>query len=183
MIPEQAMAHLGNSISVLCANCQGLRNYAKRLDVINYFKETHASIVCLQDTHWTEKDSKAIKTLWGIYLGSQTNSHGVAILLNNNFEYKVLKCRKDKKGNLLNLILKLCMMILNIIHVYGPNTDNMEFYKNVQGLLKDTNSDYTLICGDFNLVLTPDLDSYNYKHINNPWARQIILNMMVEGDL
>ena len=87
-IPKQAMAHLSNSISVLSANCQGLRNYAKRLDVIDYFKETHASIVCMQDTHLTEKDSNAIKTLWGndIYLiGGQTNSRGVAILLNNNY--------------------------------------------------------------------------------------------------
>ena len=156
------MGHLGSSISVLSANCQGLRNYAKRLDVINYYKETHASIVCLQDTHWTEKDSKTIKTLWGndIYLsGGQTNSRGVAILLNNNFEYEILKCRKDESGNLLNLILKLSTMILNIICVYGPNTDNTEFYKDVQDLLEDTNSDYTLICGDFNLVLNPDLDS------------------------
>ena len=74
---KQAMAHLGNSISVLSANWQGLRNCAKRLDVINYFKETHASIVCLQDTHWTENDSKSVKTLWGndIYLsGGQTCS-------------------------------------------------------------------------------------------------------------
>ena len=129
---KNSMAHLGNSISVLSVNCQGLRNYAKRLDVINYFKETHASIVCLQDTHWTEKDSKAIETLWGndIYLnGGQTNSRGVAFVFNNNFEYKVLKCRKDKNGNLLNLILKLSMMILTIICVYGPNIDNMEFYK------------------------------------------------------
>ena len=132
------------------------------------------------------KDSKTIKTLWGndIYLsGGQTNSRGVAILLNNNFEYEILKCRKDENGNLLNLILKLSTMILNIICVYGPNTDNTEFYKDVQDLLEDTNSEFTLICGDFNLVLNPDLDSYNYKHINNPRARQIVLNMMVECDL
>ena len=180
------MAHLGNSITVLSANCQGLQNKEKRFDVINYFKETHASIVCLQDTHWTEKDIKAIKALWGndIYLsGGQTNSRGVAILLNNNFEYEVLNYKKDKNGNFLNLILKLSTMIVNIISIYGPNTDNTEFYEEVQNLLDDGNSDYTLICGDFNLVLNPDLDSYNYKHINNPRARQMVLNMMSEFDL
>ena len=75
------------------------------------------------------------------------------------------------------------MMILNIICVYGPNSDNTEFYKDVQDLLEDTNSDYTLMCGDFNLVLNADLDSCNYKHINNPRARQIVLNMMVDCDL
>ena len=180
------MAHIGHSIRVLSANCQGLRNNEKRHDVINYFKDTHASIVCLQDTHWTEKDSKAIKTLWGndIFLsGGQTNSRGVAILLNNNFEYKVLQCKKDQNGNLLNLILKLSTMILNIMCIYGPNIDNPEFYKDMQDILEDTDSDYTLICGDFNLVLNPDLDLYNYKHLNNPKARQTVLNMMAEYDL
>ena len=65
-------------------------------------------------------------------------------------------------------------------YMCGPNTDNTEFYKD---LVEDTNSDYTIVCGDFNLVLNPDLDSYNYKHINNPRVRQIVLNMMVECDL
>ena len=111
---------------------------------------------------------------------SQLLSTGCPI---SSFECEILKCRKDKKGNLLNLILKLSMMILNIICVYGPNTDNTEFYKDVEDFLEDTNSDYTLICGDFNLVLNPDLDSCNYKHINNPRARQIVLNMMVDCDL
>ena len=33
-------------------------------------------------------------------------------------------------------------------------------------------------CGDFNLVLNPALDTYNYKNINNPMARSKLLEMM-----
>ena len=41
---------LGESLKVLSANCQGLRNLEKRLDVLSYLKDTNASIVYLQDT-------------------------------------------------------------------------------------------------------------------------------------
>ena len=50
-----------SSIKVLSANCQGLRNMEKRTDVLSYFKETGASIVCLQDTHLLPKDVGSVK--------------------------------------------------------------------------------------------------------------------------
>ena len=36
--------------------------------------------------------------------------------------------------------------------------------------------DYFLICGDFNLVVDPNLDSYNYKSVNNPHSRRLLLS-------
>ena len=55
---------LPNNIMVLSANCQGLRTYKKRIDVLSYMKETGASIVCLQDTHLTEKEINSVKQIW-----------------------------------------------------------------------------------------------------------------------
>ena len=98
------MAHIGNIIRVLSANCQGLGSKEKRADVLSYFKEQNASIICLQDTHWTERDIKSLRTIWGndLYISEgKTNSRGAAILLNNNFEYKVINCKKDNNGNYL----------------------------------------------------------------------------------
>ena len=31
------------------------------------------------------------------------------------------------------------------------------------------------MCGDFNLVLNPELDYLSYKHVNNPNARQKVI--------
>ena len=42
---------LPDKITVLSANCQGLRSYDKRIDVLSYLKNTKASVVCLQDTY------------------------------------------------------------------------------------------------------------------------------------
>ena len=49
---------------VLSANCQGLGNYIKRRDVLDYFYNLPANIVFLQDTHWIDKDLKSIKQVW-----------------------------------------------------------------------------------------------------------------------
>ena len=38
------------------------------------------------------------------------------------------------------------------------------------------------MCGDWNLVINPDLDTNNCLHINNPCARQEILDNIIEDD-
>ena len=105
---------------MLSANCQSLQNYEKRRDVLSYLKEKQADIICLQDTHWVDKDYQNIKELWGgecfIKLKWNTNnSRGVAILLKDSFEYTVLKCLKDNEGNLMRLLLKLIPIPIQLL--------------------------------------------------------------------
>lgn len=40
------------------------------------------------------------------------------------------------------------------------------------------NNEYTILCGDWNLVIDPSLDYEYYSQINNPSARQIIIRMI-----
>ena len=42
------------------------------------------------------------------------------------------------------------------------------------------NNDNIIVCGDWNLVINPDLDTNNYLQINNPRARQEVLNLIEE---
>ena len=35
-----------------------------------------------------------------------------------------------------------------------------------------------MICGDFNLVLNPEIDCNNYKWVNNPRPRNFFINLM-----
>ena len=74
-------------------------------------------------------------------------------------------------------------MTIHIMTLYAPNTDNPAFFSEVQDILKEHPADYYIICGDFNLVLDPHMDSYNYKHLNNPKARSSVLNMINDLNL
>ena len=166
-----------NNPVVLSANCQGIQTLEKRRDVLSFFKDIYIiniNILCLQDTHLCEKDISEVKELWGgdCFLdGRSTNPRGVAILLKNNFEYEILDCKRDEVGNYL-----LYNITINLLTIYGPNNDNPAFYNEIQNILTET--DYTVICGDFNIVLEPSKDTNKYKSINNPKARTAILNMM-----
>ena len=72
---------------------------------------------------------------------------------------------------------------LNLINIYGPNKDTPSFFEKILQLAQNDSADYTLICGDFNLVLNPSVDCYNYVKINNPRARIKLIDIMEELNL
>ena len=52
----------------------------------------------LQDAHFVTKEENYIKTQWGYdcyFSNFSSNSRGVAILFNDNFEYEVHEVEKD----------------------------------------------------------------------------------------
>ena len=57
-----------------------------------------------------------------------------------------------------------------LINLYAPNCNNPEFFKNLAELVEKSDTRNVIFTGDWNLVLDPTLDTYNYKHINNPRA-------------
>ena len=122
-------------IKILSANCQGLGNFEKRKDIFKYFRNMKASIVCLQDTHFVSSNEKIIENQWGFkaYFSSfASNSRGVAVLLNNNFEHKVMGTRKDDNGNLLALDIQLDSKRHTVVTIYGPNHDSPIFLRKSQ---------------------------------------------------
>ena len=51
-----------SELNVISLNCRGLGDISKRRDVLNYLKSKQYSIVCLQDTHLTEKDKTMVRS-------------------------------------------------------------------------------------------------------------------------
>lgn len=97
-----------NLFNVCTFNCNGLNNFSKRKDVFEYVRKKQWNIILLQETHLITKDENFIRTCWGnevILCGAHTNKNGVAILFNNNFEYKLLDVKKDPDG---------CFIVINI---------------------------------------------------------------------
>lgn len=108
-------------------NCQGLSNQEKRSDTLILLKSKKHSIYFLQDTHFTTKEEKYIRTQWGFecyFSNFSSQARGVAILFNNNFEFKVLKTVRDESGNKLILEVIIEGNRLTLINIYGPNRDD-----------------------------------------------------------
>ena len=72
---------------------------------------------------------------------------------------------------------------VRIINIYGPNTDDIDFYKKVKSKVGDNEQDHLVICGEFHLTLNPNLDSQNYLNLSNPRARLTVLDISEEYGL
>lgn len=67
---------------------------------------------------------------------------------------------------------------ITLSNVYGPNTDTPGFYEKVRETFLEFDNDYFVLCGDLNIALNASMDTYNYLHVNNPKARDKVLEIM-----
>lgn len=171
---------MDEQLTIFSQNCRGgLSVAAKRRDLFQYLRSKKYNIICLQDTHINTNLEAFIKAEWGyeaFFSSYTTNSRGVMILINNNFEQKVNRVKIDKNGNYIILDITIEDQKITLVNLYGPNNDNPQFYENLKHKINEFENEQVIMCGDWNLVIDPTMDSYNYLHINNPRARQVILN-------
>jgi exonuclease III len=172
-------------LSLASMNVQGLGDKLKRKDVLNYLKSKKLNIYFIQDTHFTDKEINLIRSQWGFecyFSNFSSQARGVAILINNNFEFKFISMNKDVNGNLIVLKCTAYSHELTLVCIYGPNRDDPQFYENIKEATSQLDNSY-IIVGDFNLILNPEKDCFNYSNINNPNAREKVLQMILENDL
>ena len=60
-------------------------------------------------------------------------------------------------------------MTINLITLYRPNNDS-PFFEEISKLLENISANYNILCRDFNIALNKEIDTFNYRHINNPMA-------------
>lgn len=167
-------------------NVRGLAGVQKRKDVFKWLRDKKLCIYCLQDVHCTEETVNRWELEWGYkcYIAPYRNdSRGTAILINNNFEHKVHKLKTDPGGNYVVIDIEMLGKRITLVNCYGPNTDNPQFYGELNSILEDFQNLSIILCGDWNLVQNQDLDTYGYLHENNTAARERVLNMKDEWDL
>ena len=177
---------MAETIKIATVNCQGLGSPSKRQDVLNFYKTKGYSIICLQDTHFTSDIEPFIETQWGyncVFNSYSSNSRGVAIFFNNDFELKLHREKKDNERNLIALDLSIEEHRVTLVNIYGPNTDCPDFFVNIRDCFLEFDNDYYVLCGDFNIAINQNIDTQNYSHVNNPRARGKLLEIMSDLDL
>ena len=155
----------------------------KRRDLFHYLRSKKYNIACLQDVHIDRNMYNYVKSEWGynIILSAKEGinaSRGVMILINNNFSCDIGRISTDPDGNFVIVELKIMNEIITLASIYGPNDDRPRFYKNLREKISTFGNNKVIICGDWNLVLNPDEDTENYRHVNNPAARREVLKFI-----
>ena len=173
------------SVNIYSQNCRGLNAFQKRRDLFHLLHRKKYNIVCLQDVHLESKMESYVKHEWGhmLYLsGKNSNSRGVMVLFNNNFEYEVGRVIRDTDGNYIILEVTIQGKKIILVNIYGPNDDKPQFYKEIKQKILTLENEQVIWCGDWNLVLDQDMDTENYVHINNPRARAVVLDFLLENN-
>ena len=176
------------SFKICSKNVNGIGNFTKRKDVLNYLREQRYDIYFLQETHLLTETENHLRASWGynVWLaGATTNTNGVAILFSPTFEYKLYDTRRDPNGCYIALDIELLNKRLTIINIYGPSDrDTPEFIDKIAKVIKDIGNDDIIIGGDWNCILDMKLDSRNYTNTNpRPRTRNKIKEFMLENNL
>lgn len=175
------------SLKILSFNVNGLGNYHKRKDVFDYLRKQKAHIIFLQETHLQSEYENMIRSMWGfecIVNGKDSNSKGVAILINNTFEYKLHNVVKDANGTYIIIDIGLLDKRMTLVNVYGPSgTDSPLFFETLSNEVESIDNEYVIIGGDWNVALDVQLDVFRYKCVSRPRARRRICDMMDVLDL
>ena len=177
---------VGEKIKIICLNCQGLGIEKKRRQIIHNMRTKNFSIICLVDTHFAKDQERRLTSEWGyktFFSSFNKQSRGVAIFLNNNFEFKIHSYFNDTNGNLLILDIEIDKHRITLATLYGPNNDDPNFFEFLERKIIEMGNKDIIINGDWNLLLNPQIDGLNYKHINNPNARNKVLKIITELSL
>ena len=70
-----------------------------------------------------------------------------------------------------------------MVSLYGPNRDEPEFYNTLKEKIMELDNPNVIMAGDRNMVLDTFKDYQNYKHVNNPKAREVAESMITDLNL
>ena len=175
------------TIQIESINCRGLRDRNKRLDILEKAKEEKVNILCLQETHLIDTDINQLKQDWNIdyfISGTETNSGGVLIAIDKNFEYTIHDKINSDDGRYIILDIEIIDIArVLIINLYAPNEDSPLFFEKLFQIIENRDIKNIIMTGDWNLVNNFNEDTLNYKKHNNPKASAIVNNYKDKLDL
>ena len=158
------------SLNIGTFNVKGLASREKRLKIFEFLKQKKFDISLLQEVHCKDVDSNSWRKEWGgdIFLsGRDSNSKGVGILINPNLDFKCIDYKEIIQGRLQVLKLEIRDTIYVILNVYGPNNEDITFFKKLEETVISYNSETLIAAGDFNVVLDYNIDKLNGKKNTN----------------
>ena len=154
------------TLKVSCLNCRGLGNRQKRQQIFNFFHQTAADVILLQETHTTIDSANRYKREWKrlsskhrSYWNSVTSmSCGVAVLIADASALQYIDSKYCPEGRSLTVKVKVRGNTIQFLSVYAPTVPEVrpQYFENLN---RFTFPDALLITGgDFNMVQNVDLD-------------------------
>ncbi len=161
------------ALKISTFNVRGINDNKKRSDLFDWLRKRNIDICLLQETHC----SKELENKWGCEWGYTAfwsshsgRSRGVAILFKNSFQYCLHNKYEDCEGRYIMLDITINNSRLSIINIYGPNTDDPDFFNLLGTKINMWPNNAIIMAGDYNVVQDYTMDTLNINQRNNPKA-------------
>lgn len=142
-------------------NVRGLGHAVKRGKVFAHLKSLKADVILLQETHIKATEQRRLRAGWvsQVYQSPFTSkARGVAILFRKNIPFRLDSMVTDPNGRYIMITGNIHSFPVTLLNVYGPNTDDPKFFREVFDLIPDLSTTNLIMGGDFNCYLDPYLD-------------------------
>ena len=168
-------------------NVNGLGLSDKRRAIFHYLHKKQHDIMFLQETHSKKSSVKRWWTKWGskfwVAHGKQS-SKGVAILFRKELNPTIHNVIASDEGRYVIIYCTINRKKFLLGNIYAPNLDNPDFFKKVFKELEAFAAEYTIIGGDMNLGIEPELDRRGYgKNTNNDNSARWLAQHLIATDL
>ena len=174
-----------SSLKICSFNATSIGKNPRRGQIFHFLKKKRADIFILADTRIDKDIEKSVRNEWGgeaVFNSFNSRSRGVAIFFLKGLIIKIGNSISDEAGNMLALELEYSAKKILLVGLYGPNTDSPQFYsETLFPVINNSDADYVIIGGDWNLTLDQSVDTFNYLHVNNPRAKQVVNEKIDEG--
>lgn len=161
-----SMSTVNDKITLASWNVRGLGNNIKCGKVYSYLNSLKADILFLQETHTIKDTEYKLKPGWisQVYHAPfTTRARGVAILFRNTIPFLLKSKSIDPNGRFILISGHINSFPITLLNIYGPNSDDPTFFRNVFDLLPEDISSNIYIGGDFNCYLDSSLDRSSTK--------------------
>lgn len=172
-----------SAFKIASMNVNGISSKTKMREMVTYANKKNVAIFALIDTRLSENKQKDFKNQTCnydlIHTPAKEQARGVSFLIKKSLPISICEIiRDDRDANFLILKGKLYNETLTIGALYGPNLDDPSFIQYVYSTVRNLNSTFEFIIGDYNITINPLLDNQNYLHDNNPRARERLKQIM-----
>lgn len=175
-----------DELNLISYNARGLRQNKKRRRLFSYLHRRKVDVIVLQETHSVSSDESFWTNEWGgtIYFShGSSESCGVCVLFKPHLKPNIVKSYSHNLGRFVILDISLLGQTVTLVGIYGPNSDNPLFFREVAEIMGDFTCNNIIMCGDFNFVFNLDLDKKGGQARTNFRARNECLTMMTNYNL
>ena len=152
-------------MKICSLNVRGLGDKVKRRSVFSFLKKQKADIFLLQETHLVKDSLRGWELEWGgrIFASyGETNARGAAILLHPRYHAHTTLHHASDDGRFVCIVTEEDGKKYCIANIYAPNSDDDQFFvKIIEKIDAIHDHDYTVLGGDFNMVMDAQIDRNN----------------------